>query len=647
MIEEIKNETCYKEEQVAKLVQIPIAIENELRENIESQLNKCGLFYRTFSRRKRINSLTRKLNTGKYGNESGRKIQDIIGIRINLYFQDDLEILKNLLENMFEMVGNGPDDTPKWEATVVDDANFEATKINGVFRLPAYMVSKISEDTWKLPIDTTFEIQLKTIFFEGWHEVEHDFRYKLKSKSVGEDEMQTVWDAYPSFSRRLNSIVATLELCDHSLVNLFDDFAYELYHKEDWETMIRMHFRVRLTNQKLYPELNEILSENKREIGKKIFKYKREKLIENLTTFSRRVPLSVNMLVAILNREVLEDDRIFAIMREHDVYDDGISEIQSEYVKTELMPLKEHTIFKTELMLYPAKKEHDVTDVFEKVAKHIYNWVYGKYTQVFPNLTYEINNFSEVRTGYAASFFIQKENLKLEMKSSHLAFDIGGRVWETQAQAFYDEMKNAIRLRISNCMYDSAEISSVEKISRFSYPTFFAKIYKDDDLILEDIRRLSDKPQYIRHAYEADELAELILSEKRKLPVVVCVSNPSEENSDYLDEAWLDHGWLVGLCWQVKYYAHVYRISSENAKHFFDRLGIKEESGPMLCTFFENNLRKTLERGHMFMKPDQVDICRYNRYKGMASGVKQDQLKEGPKSYMYKLVDAIKEFSLE
>ena len=55
--------------------------------------------------------------------------------------------------------------------------------------------------------------RLRPMFFEGWHEIEHDMRYK------GEE----LWKNYKGFSRYFNSILATLELCDKSMVTLFED----------------------------------------------------------------------------------------------------------------------------------------------------------------------------------------------------------------------------------------------------------------------------------------------------------------------------------------------------------------------------------------------------------------------------------------
>ena len=94
-------------------------------------------------------------------------------------------------------------------------------------------------------IDDTFEIQIKTMFFEGWHEIEHDMRYK------GEE----LWKNYKGFSRYFNSILATLELCDKSMVTLFEDLGHSLYKSGRWSDMIKSHFRLKLGEGQLYPEV--------------------------------------------------------------------------------------------------------------------------------------------------------------------------------------------------------------------------------------------------------------------------------------------------------------------------------------------------------------------------------------------------------
>ena len=112
----------------------------------------------------------------------------------------------------------------EWAESEQNEVEFKPVKINGVFRLPDYLKQQISDETWEMCIDDTFEIQLKTVFFEGWHEIEHDMKYK-----GGE-----LWSGKNSFARYFNSILATLELCDKSLVTLFENLGHELYKERNW-----------------------------------------------------------------------------------------------------------------------------------------------------------------------------------------------------------------------------------------------------------------------------------------------------------------------------------------------------------------------------------------------------------------------------
>lgn len=60
---------------------------NSIASDVETPLKHSGIFYRIFSRSKSINSIKRKLNLkqGVYSS-NGKKMQDIIGIRIVFYF---------------------------------------------------------------------------------------------------------------------------------------------------------------------------------------------------------------------------------------------------------------------------------------------------------------------------------------------------------------------------------------------------------------------------------------------------------------------------------------------------------------------------------------------------------------------------------
>ena len=137
---------------------------------IEQRFDKIGLLYRLFGRVKTDSSLKYKIqnNIGKYSkNKDGKKIQDIIGLRITLYFTDDLEIAISILKNLFEWNESSSNIDGFTHNT------FDAKRCNLIFRLPESecIDEYLDSDGY---CDNTFEVQIRTVFSEGWHEVEHD-----------------------------------------------------------------------------------------------------------------------------------------------------------------------------------------------------------------------------------------------------------------------------------------------------------------------------------------------------------------------------------------------------------------------------------------------------------------------------------------
>ena len=65
-----------------------------IRHTENQHLSQCGLMFRLFSRVKTINSLHHKIHFKDERYIAGKlKIQDMIGLRIVLYFQDDVDAL--------------------------------------------------------------------------------------------------------------------------------------------------------------------------------------------------------------------------------------------------------------------------------------------------------------------------------------------------------------------------------------------------------------------------------------------------------------------------------------------------------------------------------------------------------------------------
>ena len=154
-------------------IYVPDVVRVDLLSIIEEKLKKAGFYYRIAYRVKAVDSTVDKLQFKDYrrpGTENeDKKMQDLIGIRIMLYFVDDVSICRSLLDTLFATPG-------VWETTETNEYEFKAMKINGIFRLPGYLAKTIVNPMLSDYIDDTFEVQVRTNSFEGWHEIEHDLR---------------------------------------------------------------------------------------------------------------------------------------------------------------------------------------------------------------------------------------------------------------------------------------------------------------------------------------------------------------------------------------------------------------------------------------------------------------------------------------
>ena len=93
---------------------------------IEEYIESSGILYRIFNRAKSIESIKKKMETKKYV-ETGKLMQDAIGIRITLYFTDDIEIIYNILKNHPDYLDETRDST--------DESSFKPNRLNLIFKL--------------------------------------------------------------------------------------------------------------------------------------------------------------------------------------------------------------------------------------------------------------------------------------------------------------------------------------------------------------------------------------------------------------------------------------------------------------------------------------------------------------------------------
>lgn len=279
------------EKLMAEINSFPTTIIHELDKKVSKIMNTSGMFYRIFARKKSGESVNEKIKSKGYG--AHKKLQDLFGIRIALYFKDDITICRNLIEMNFN-VDNVAEDTE-------DNEHFKPTRLNYVCKIPEDIKNQISNTFWdNYPIDDTFEIQIRTVFSEGWHEIEHDLRYKCKEDWKNELEMD----------RALNGIFATLETCDWSILTMFDSLSYKMYQKNNWKAMIRNKFRIRFTPDELDENIINIFNNNK-SIAKDLLKIDRENLIISLSNKKfLHLPKSYNNLIFITNALFIKNQEI-------------------------------------------------------------------------------------------------------------------------------------------------------------------------------------------------------------------------------------------------------------------------------------------------------------------------------------------------
>ena len=274
--------------------QIPDSIIRSMAGRLTSGLEKCGLYYRLFTRTKTAASTRSKLKAKQY--TDGRRMQDLFGIRIAAYFQDDQAICRQIIEDRFSVV-SVTEDRP-------DPNTFSPTRLNLICKLPMAcrqaMPSSIFED---YPIDNTVEIQLRTVFSEGWHEVEHDLRYKAKSD----------WNSSADLSRALNGIFATLITCDWSMLNIFDELAYRKYREKDWTAMLKNKLRIHVEESPLSPELCELFNQHP-ELAAELYQVDRSSLLKFLSDGRfRNIEKNLDNLVFLMNALYMHNRTITAI----------------------------------------------------------------------------------------------------------------------------------------------------------------------------------------------------------------------------------------------------------------------------------------------------------------------------------------------
>ena len=189
----------------------------------------------------------------------------------------------HIMKKRFELVDSS--------VSVPEIDEFAPTNLNLVFRIPERYTEEFVFSTKQYGVvDSTFEVQVRTIFSEGWHEVEHDLRYKCKD----------FWDGNADLSRVLNGIFASLLSSEWAMEKLFNDLAYRHYKEGKWEAMLRNKLRLRMSYAPLSAEIANVITHDP-SVGKRLYRCDRRVLVKCLYLGEAMIPMYIDNIVYLAN----------------------------------------------------------------------------------------------------------------------------------------------------------------------------------------------------------------------------------------------------------------------------------------------------------------------------------------------------------
>lgn len=268
-------------------------IERSIRDHLQFDLDRSGILYRLFSRVKRSDSIAEKVQRKNYA-ETHRLVQDIIGIRITTYFEDDVELLIAHIRAKALR--------PQLERDEPGEEVFKPVRKNMVCGMDDTDVRTFNTMKAQYPerfkfVDSSYEIQFRTTLSEGWHEVEHNMRYKCRSE----------WNGFEDESRLLNGIYASLELGDNTLRRMFDRMAYSNYRAGNLVGLMRNKFRLKFTLQPIREEVTAYVASNPGLLKDLHLKADRTDMLMRLMQSGLSLPITMENILFLANHLYLED----------------------------------------------------------------------------------------------------------------------------------------------------------------------------------------------------------------------------------------------------------------------------------------------------------------------------------------------------
>lgn len=163
---------------------------------INALLSSSGIQVHTITHRcKATESLAGKLSRPEKSYSALAEITDLAGLRITTYFEGDVDLVANILENEFRVDHNASIDKRKY----ADPDRFGYSSLHYVVQL---LPARIRLSEYSRFNGLKCEIQVRSILQHAWAEIEHDLGYKSAAGVPAE------------VRRRFARVASLLELAD-------------------------------------------------------------------------------------------------------------------------------------------------------------------------------------------------------------------------------------------------------------------------------------------------------------------------------------------------------------------------------------------------------------------------------------------------
>ncbi|MEZ9568800.1 GTP pyrophosphokinase family protein [Vibrio splendidus] len=158
----------------------------------------------TEARAKSVVSVEEKLlRPDKTYNNPTQEIPDLVGVRLVLYYQDDIEKVESIIKREFNVL----EEEKNHQADKYSPDKFGYLSVHYVVQLNE-LRAELSE--WKAVSDLHAEIQIRTVLQHSWAAISHALQYKREG------------DVAPQLRRKLFRLAGLFELADEQFIEIRD-----------------------------------------------------------------------------------------------------------------------------------------------------------------------------------------------------------------------------------------------------------------------------------------------------------------------------------------------------------------------------------------------------------------------------------------